>query len=440
MSVIPGYEQTKGGLYAPIDIHAAETSLSDLRNPQVWLTTWAGGQSVSGTTVTATTAMGLPAYYACIRNISEDIAKLPLITYRRLQPRGKERMDRDGRYFLLQRQPNPYMTAITLREVLTHHALGWGNGYAEIVRDNTGRVTALYPIHPSRVRIRFDEDAQLVYDVAGTVAISGAPQMVIARFRQEEILHIKGLGSEGYEGYSVLTLGLESLGLSLAAQEFGGAFFGNGASLGGVLEHPRTLSATAREHLRLSWQERYGGAGAVGRTALLEEGMKYTSIGIPPEQAQYLETREFQAAEIARWFRMPLHKIQVMDGAKFANIEHQAQEYVVDTLMPWLVRWEQEIDRKLYPEPDLFAEHLVLGLLRGDSQTRAQYYTARFKLGTLSPNDIRELENENPVGPGGDEYFIEGNNFVPLRSYARGQEPFGDLEPAEEEEDMEEPL
>ncbi len=410
--------------------------LSDLRHPTAWLTNWAlGSVTQAGLRVNAQSAMGLSTYYACLRNISEDVGKLPLLTYQRLEPRGKRRLPQHWAYPLLHDAPNDDMTAMTFREVLTHHALAWGNGYAEIVRTGRGQPAALYPIHPSRVVLRRDDQRRLVYDIYGTDGIYAAAGInaQVVRLPQEDVLHVKGLGSDGYEGYSIVRLAAESLGLTLAAQTFGATFFGSGASLGGVLEHPKTLSPEGQKLLRESWQAVYGGPFNAGKTAILEEGMKYTRLGIPPEEAQFLETRLFQVPEICRWFRMPPHKCQHLDNAHYNNVEQQNIEYVTDTLMPWFVRWEQELKRKLFAdEPEVFAEHLILGLLRGDQAARAAYFKTRFEIATLSPDDIREIENENPLpeGEGGTLYYIAANNFRPLKAVAQeassgtGPQPF----------------
>lgn len=407
-------------------IKAAEAlGLSDLQHPTAWLTNWSGGgRTRAGLFVSPDSAMTLSTYYACLRNISEDIAKMPLIVYRRLDPRGKMRMPDDPRYTLLHTTPNPDMTAMTFRETLTHYALAWGNGYAELERSPDGReVVALWPIHPSRVTVRWSQELnQVVYDVYGSITLEGKLTTVPQRLRQGAMLHLKGLGSDGYQGYSVFALAAEALGLALAAQTFGASFFGNNASLGGVLEHPAHLSEEAQRNLRTSWREAYTGPEAAGNIAILEEGMKFTRLGVPPEEAQYLQTRQFQVADICRWFRMPPHKVQDLDRGTWGNIEQQNLEYVTDTLTPWCVRWEQELKRKMFPEPDVFAEHLMLGLLRGDQASRATYYKSRFELGTLSPDDIRELENENPLPDDlGDHYFIAANNYAPLEAVVGAQ-------------------
>jgi HK97 family phage portal protein len=392
-------------------------ALSDLLHPTAWLRDWALGRpTLAGVSVTPASAMTLPTYYACIRAISEDIGKLPLITYRRLEPRGKERAPDHPLYTLLHDAPNDDMEAMTFRETLTHYALAWGNGYALIDRDSRMQPISLHPIHPSRVVVRRDDDGLLVYDVYGGELLPGAHLEQVYRVRADDMIHIRGLGAEGIVGYSVAQLMAESLGLTLAAQTFGAAFFGNGASMSGVLEHPGKLSDQAATHLRESFQAVYGGPQNTGKVGILEEGMKYSRMAIPPNDAQFLETRLFQVHEIARIFRIPLHKVNELENATYTNIEQQAIEYVVDTLMPWCKRWEEHLHRKLFGIGSrYFCEHAIQGLMRGDQAARSQFYTSLFGIGVFSPNDIRELENMSPIGEEGDEYFVASNNLMPLK-------------------------
>lgn len=393
------------------------SAISDLLHPTAWLQDWAlGRRTLAGVHITPASAMTLPTYWACIRAISEDIGKLPLLTYRRLAPRGKERAPDHPLYTLLHDAPNDDMESMTFRETLTHYALAWGNGYALIDRDSRLTPTALLPVHPSRVVVRRDDTGLLVYDVYGGDNVPGSPGVQWYRVRADDMLHIRGLGAEGITGYSVAQLAAESLGLSLAAQTFGAAFFGNGAAMGGVLQHPAKLSDQAATHLRESFESVYSGPENAGKVAILEEGMTYARLAIPPNDAQFLETRLFQVRDICRWFRVPLHKVGDLEFATYTNIEQQAIEYVQDTLMPWCVRWEQQLQRKLFGvQSSYFCEHALQGLMRGDQAARSQFYTSLFGVGVFSPNDIRELENMSPIGPEGDEYFIASNNMTTLK-------------------------
>ena len=378
-------------------------NISDLLNPKNWLLEWSmgGGRTTqAGEVISSERALAISAYYACLRCISEDVAKLPLIVYRRMA-RGKERYREHPLYVRLHDQPNDDMGSMEFRQLLQFWACGWGGGFAEIAWSGTG--AKLHPIHPSRVTINPSiNGGGRIYSVANERA---APTFLQA----ENVFHLHGLGNE-LGGYSVARIAAESLGLTLAAQTFGSSFFGNGSTVNGVLTHPNHLGEGAQENLRKSWADRYGGPYNASKPAILEEGMKWERIGIPPEEAQFLETRMFQVEEVCRWFRMPPHKIQHLLRATFSNIAHQAIEYVVDTLTPWLTRWEQEIQRKLFVgEPDLFAEHLTLGLLRGDEAARVAFYNGMFMIGSMSQNDIREAENMNGIGPEGDVYYIPLN-------------------------------
>jgi HK97 family phage portal protein len=372
---------------------------------------WFGPRTRSGEDVTPATAMTLSTYFACVRNLSEDLGKLPFMVYRE-EVSGRERVPGHPMYQLLHDAPNPETTSMTFRETLTSWAASWGNGYAEIQRDGRGLPVALWPIHPSRVRVHRDIDSgALVYDVSADVSAGGIAYGAV-RLRPEDVLHIHGLG-DGVCGYSVLRFAAESLGVGLAAQSFGAAFFANGAAMSGILTHPGKLEDKARANLRESWAAAYGGARKAGATAVLEEGVTYERTSVPPDEAQFLETRQFQVEEVCRWFRMPPHKVQNLLRSTFSNIEAQNTEYVIDTLMAWAVRWEQEVRRKLLAGTDLVAEILFTGMLRGDQNARANFYRTMVNIGALSPNEVREAENLNDGGTALDRYYMQ-SNMLPL--------------------------
>lgn len=423
MSETPaGYTTTASGLFIPTTLQA--DALSDLRNPTAWLTDWAsGGQVAAGVAVSPRSSMGLSAYYACIRAIAEDCAKLPLQVLERLE-RGRRQAREHELWKILHDQFNDEMASFTVREVMTHWALGWGNGYGMILRDRSltlrdGAVDGIYPIHPQRVTVSRDSQTQrLLYTIAMGERIreSVVAPMVIP---QEDMIHLRGPSPDGVLGYSIAQVAAESLGLSIAAQRYGAGFFGNSGRPGGILSHPGTLSDPARQHLRESWEATHGGSANAGKTAVLEEGMTWTPISIPPEQAQFLDTRNFQVREVCRWFRMPPHKIADLADAKWANVESENTSYVVDTLTPWLTRWEQELQMKLLLMDDAYyVRHNVNSLLRGDVATRTTYYRSMVNIGAMSPNDVRELEELNPYD-GGDEYFLQ-TNMATVKSIVDG--------------------
>jgi HK97 family phage portal protein len=207
-----------------------------------------------------------------------------------------------------------------------------------------------------------------------------------------------------------------AIGMSLATEEYGASFFANGANPGGVLEHPGVIKDIQR--VKDSWNSAYQGSGNAHRIAVLEEGMKFQAIGIPPEQAQFLETRKFQINEIARIFRIPPHMVGDLEKSSFSNIEQQSLEFVKYTLNPWVVRWEQSLQQSLLlpsEKNSIFIKFNVDGLLRGDYQSRMNGYAVGRQNGWLSANDIRELEDMNriPAEEGGDLYLVNGN-MLPL--------------------------
>lgn len=359
----------------------------------------------AGVAVSEYNAMQSTAVYACVRVLAETVASLPLPVYKRLS-RGKEKAFNHPIYPLLHDMPNPDMTSFTFRETLMGHLLLWGNAYAQIIRDKkSGRVIELWPLYPDRMTV--DRDLQ-----SGEVFYQYSGNGNIVTLRREQVFHIPGLGFDGMKGYSPVHMAREAIGLALATEEFGARFFANGARPGGILEHPGVVKDP--EKLRKSWEEVYKGVKNSHKIAVLEEGMKYHEIGIPPEDAQFLETRKFQLNEICRIFRVPPHLVADLERATFSNIEHQSIEFVVHTIRPWLVRWEQAITKCLLrPEErmEYFAKFTVDGLLRGDFKTRMEGYAIGRQNGWYSANDIRELEDLNPVDAkqGGDIYLVNGN-------------------------------
>lgn len=380
-----------------------------LANPDSWLKeALGGGKSASGAIVNSETAMRVTAVYACVRILAETIASLPLVTYRRLD-RGKARAPDHPLYTVLHDIPNPEMTSFTFRETMMVHLLLTGNAFAQIVRDRGGRVRELWPLNPNKIKPQRNKSTEKIEYVLSN---DDGTQEVLP---YEKILHIPGLGFDGLIGYSPIRMAREAIGLSLAAEQFGAEFFGNGAHFGGIIEYPGKLSDEAYERYKKDVREKYAGLGKQHQIMVLEQGLKYHQITIPPEDAQFLETRKFQVTEIARIFRVPPHMLADLERATFSNIEHQSIEFVVHTIRPWLVRWEQAIFKKLLTpmeQKEYFVEFLVDGLLRGDIKSRYEAYAVARQNGWMSANDIRELENMNPI-EGGDVYLVNGN-MVPI--------------------------
>lgn len=374
------------------------------------------GGSTAGKAVNERSAMQMTAVYACVRILSEAIAGLPLHLYEYSCDGSKEKAVEHPLYFLLHDEPNKEMTSFVFRETLMTHLLLWGNAYAQVIRNGKGEVIALYPLMPNRMEVNRTDKGQLYYQY--TTSSDDAPTVEgsTAVLMPEDVLHIPGLGFDGLVGYSPIAMAKNAIGLAIATEEYGAKFFANGAAPSGVLEHPGTIKDPQR--VRDAWMSQFSGSRNAGKVAVLEEGMKYTPISISPEQAQFLETRKFQINEIARIFRVPPHMVGDLEKSSFSNIEQQSLEFVKYTLDPWVIRWEQSLQRTLLSSEEkkrYYFKFNLEGLLRGDYASRMTGYATARQNGWMSANDIRELENLDriPAELGGDLYLINGN-MLPL--------------------------
>lgn len=370
------------------------------------------GRTTSGKPVNERTAMQTTAVYACVRILAEAVASLPLHVYEYQDDGGKKLVHDHPLYYLLHDEPNPEMTSFVFRETLMSHLLIWGNAYAQIIRDGAGRVLGLYPLLPDKMDVQRDDRGNIYYVYSRNSDENPMfKEYGDIRLKAKDVLHIPGLGFDGLIGYSPIAMAKNAVGMTLACEEYGASFFANGANPGGVLEHPGVLKDPSK--VRESWNSVYRGVNNAHKIAVLEEGMKYQQIGIPPEEAQFLETRKFQINEIARLYRIPPHMVGDLDKSSFSNIEQQSLEFVKYTLDPWVIRWEQSLLRSLLlpgEKGKYFIKLNVDGLLRGDYQSRMNGYAVGRQNGWFSANDIREMENMNPIPDeeGGSLYLING--------------------------------
>lgn len=401
---------------------------ASLENPRTNLSSvnWPGDglRTAAGANINEHTALTIAAVSAAIRIASEAVASLPIMVYERLA-RGRDRATGSAMWKLLHDRPNREMSPFSFKETLQAHIESWGNAYAEIERNNAGTVIGLWPLMPDRT---FPErvNGQKRYKTR----LPNGQQVVLPGDR---VLHIPGPG-DGFVGRPPITMWRESLGLTKAAEEYGARWFGNGARPGGVLTHPGIISPKARTNMKESWQEMHGGLENSHRVAILEEGVKFDTIGLPPEDSQFLETRRFQVQEVARWFRIPLHMLADSSMAPAANVEATSLDFLTYSLTPRLVRWEQALNWDIVPQGQLFAEFEVKALLRGDNRSRAEYLRTMFNIGAMSANEIRETDNlGNPVD-GGDEYMVP-LNMVPLSQVGQEPEPATKTDPVEPEPD-----
>lgn len=361
-------------------------------------------KSTTGVDVTEQTSLTYGAVWGAVKAISETVASLP---WREFVENGDRRELQAGSALdrILHRQPNPEMTAFSWREYMVMCALMWGNGYAEIERNRAREVIGLWPIHPRRVTPKIDDLGVFYYEVAGE---DGRPAVDIM---PADMYHLRGPTMDGRVGWSVLALARNSWGIGIASDQFAGSFLGNGGTPSLVIhqdEGAPDLDEEGAKNMLDSFDRRHKGVRNVGKTAYLERGFKIEQVGIPQKDAQFIEQRKFSVVEVARWFRIPPHKIQSMDNATFSNIESQAIEFVTDAIQPWVERMEQEADSKLVTRPDRVTKMNVNALMRADSASRAEFYNSMWQIGVYSINDIRRMEDENPV-QNGDLRFVQLN-------------------------------
>lgn len=374
------------------------------------------GASSSGRRVTERTAMQMTAVYSCVRILSETLASLPLHIFESSETNSRK-ATKHPLYKLLHDEPNPEMTSFIFRETLMTHLLLWGNAYAQIIRNGKGEVLALYPLMPDRMRVDRDEYGQLYYEYMLSDSDANAKESGAVRLSTQDILHIPGLGFDGLVGYSPIAMAKNAIGMAIATEEYGAAFFANGATPSGILTHPGVIKNP--EAMRESWSKGFGGRNS-HKVAILEEGMNYTPISIAPNEAQFLETRKFQLNEIARIFRVPPHMVGDLEKSSFSNIEQQSLEFVKYTLDPWVSRFEQAMTRRLLTDDEkkkYYIKFNVDGLMRGDYQSRMNGYATARQNGWMSANDIRALENLDLISDeeGGNLYLINGN-MLPLKN------------------------
>lgn len=375
-------------------------------NPSMWNLV-AGSQSLSGEAVTEHSALTYSAVWCAVNLIAGTIAGLPLHL---MQRKGEQKRIADDRklYSVMHDEANRYMTADVFRQVLMAHVLTWGNGYAEIVRNGYGEVTELWPITPNRVT-PFMEDWELRYKIH----LDNGQDVVL---KNDRVLHVKGLSFDGFVGYSPIAMARKSLGLGMAMESFGSLYFGNGTHPGVVVSHPGRLGKDAHDNLTRTLSEAHSGLGKSHRMLLLEEGMKIESLSIPPNDSQFLESRQFQIPEVARWFNLPPHKLKDLTRSSFNNIESEQISFVTDSILPWLVHLEKTFrmqllgprDKDLSGRGRYYFVHSVEGLLRGNAESRAAFYTVMLDKGVFSINEVRALEDKDPV-PGGDVHLVPLN-------------------------------
>lgn len=414
--------------------------VSDLGNPAAWLLDIFNGRTtVSGENSSHETAMMLDSYFAAIRNIAEDIAKLPFNIFE-IVPNGKKLVTTHPNQQLIHRFANKDMSMMDLMQTIIHWAISFGNGYAEIVRNQRGRAVEMWPIHPSRVKPFYNENGVLFYDVHSNITIQGQ-EMTFVRIPAENIFNLRGLGADGIVGYSLFALAAESVGQGLAVQKFASAYFRNGAALTGILTSPNSLDKKAYQNMRESWDKIHAEkAENKHKIAILEAGTTFVPTASTAAESQLLESQKFTVIRMARLIRIPAHKIGSTELMGKGNLEAQEISYFRDTLMPWIRRISLETDRKIIRSERFTAHHEVNALTLGDSKTRAGVFKTHRNMGTMSINDVLRLENMNAIEEDwADEHHMQLNittvenisDGANLKAKGAGQMGTPTLEPGE---------
>lgn len=380
--------------------------MTTLRSPATWFIDALLGRSeaASGIRVSESVAMGLSPYYCGINAISGTAASLPLNVYK-TDGKNREVWAAHPAHYLLHTEPNPEMTAMSFRQTMLAQAIHRGNGYAEIVWDARGNASSLWPLPALQCRPRRDDQSKLWYEI--DIEGSGEKRYLLP----EDVIHVPGLGFDGIMGFGLMQLALESIGLNAAQDQYASKFFRNGGNISGVVETDKVLTDPQFTRLKSEVAQKLQGMTNAHRIAILENGLKFKPMNPTHEQTQLIEARRFTVEEWARWLNMPPHKLREMTHATFSNIEHQNIEWVVDTIRPWLVRFEQEFNRKLFRKQSIFyTKHVVEGLLRGDLKSRFDAYAIARNWGWMSANDVLELEDRNPLpGKTGEIYLVPLN-------------------------------
>jgi HK97 family phage portal protein len=378
-----------------------------------WLFMEVGKKTKSGAVVNENIALSISTVWACVRILAWTIASLPLITYKRLE-RGKERAVNFPVYDILKENPNPYQTSFEFLSLMSVFQNLWGAGIAEIeYKDNTP--VALWPIPPWMVKIKTSDHGRggLFYSI--DYGDGTTPKLIPA----QHCVVFPSLQSSQFEWKSPIRCHSESIGMALSLTEFGARTFGQGTNPAGVLMHPSRLKEQSEKDLREKFRQNYEGLGNSHRIMLLEEGMRFERIGLPPEDAQYLETRKFTVEEIARIYNVPLHMIQHLEKSTSwgTGIEEMTIGFVTFTLRPYLVQWEQELKKKLFVDDKIhFPEFLIEGLLRGKLAERYAAYAIARQWGWFSADDIREIENMNPLADKTGEMYLVPMNMTDAKN------------------------
>lgn len=363
-----------------------------------------GSSTEAGVYIGEEEALRVSTVYACVKVLSESVAVLPLLLRK---DDGDQSSDEAKDYYLnalLKRRPNKWQTPIEFKQMIAAHVILRGAAYSRIVTGKNGKIEQLIPLNPDRTTPFMAPDGTRCFSFQPQ---TGGKQILL----QDEVFYIPGMTHDGVKPCSVIGYAKETIGLAYATQQYGARFFKNNASPGGVIRHPGKMGDVTYQRIKEGWEARHQGGQNAHKVAILEEGMEWTSLGMTASDAQFVESRKVSPIEICQYFRMPPHKVQLLERSTNNNIENQSIAFVTDSLMPWLVKFEESANRDLLQLPSeqsYFYKFNVDEMLRGDISTRYTSYGTGLQNGFLSRNEVRQKEGMQPFD-GGDEYLIQLN-------------------------------
>ena len=376
--------------------------------------------NASGQNISKEQAIRISTVWSCARVLSETVASLPICLYSKDEDDNKIKLNNDPLNKLVGEQPSPLYTSFMFFERLLVDLSFDGNFCAYIERNAGGYPIGLHPIQFSDVEVYMTPDGKGVY--YEVIQNPDTPYPITGKVQSMNMIHVKGLSFDGIVGKSPIEANAETLGISISLDKHAGSWFKNGSQLGGILKHPATLKPETAKRLKESWNSNYSGTVNAGKTAILEEGMDWTPRTVPNNQAQFIESREYQVSDICRIFRVPNHLVNDLSRATYSNIEAQQIDFVVHTITPWIKRIESELNAKLIPTKrrglDYFKFNLT-AILRGDSKSRADYYRTLVNIGVMSPDEVRSLEDMNPMGEESTKVYMQ-SNMMPLDRLGEG--------------------
>ena len=428
-----GFRESSNGASIP-QAFARDALPQSVANSRASKFLWNYDAPSSGETVREDDALCIDTVFACVNVLSQAIASLPLSLFKVTRSRTGVETKLPARnhplHGIVKRKPHAEFTSFRLRQHVMVQVLIRGNSIVQILRDDSGAVTGLYPLLWERTALRRRESTgELVYEYArqGSNGRRMDPVVLLA----SEVLHIRGISdSGGLVGMSVIGAQREALGLTKAVEQHGGKTFAHGARPTGALEVPEELSDEAFQRLRESWTATQAGVGNAGKTPILEGGTKFSPMSMSNDDAQFLETRKYQREQIAALFRIPAHLINDLENATYSNIEQQDLGFVKHTLLPWLINIEQEMDCTLLTEAEMrnhYFRHNVSGLERGDFATRTAGLATMINAAIITPNEARAKEEMN-AHPDGDALLGNGT-LTPVAKMGEDRQPTFSLQP-----------